>query len=109
MKRLYLIKYVNTDKKKEVSIVENDYQFNSFMNDGTIKVLDFIRLSLNGSSYQQRRDNLRCLAIEVQIFDCDSDINFSMMELSTIENYFRKYGKQYGLLKEFQENLKVIK
>ena len=104
MKRLYLIKYVNTDKKKEVAIVKNDYQFNSFMNDKKIKMLNFIRLSLNGSSYHQRRENLRGLAIEAQIFDYDSDIHFSMMEQLTIENYFRKYGKQYGLLKEFQEN-----
>lgn len=104
MRRIYLIKYVNEDKKKEVALVENDYQFNSFMNDGKIKVLDFIRLSLNGSSFQQRRENLRELAIETQIFDYDSDINFSMMELATIENYFRKYGKLYGLLKEFEEN-----
>ena len=80
------------------------YCFDVLMNDRKIKVLDFIRLSLNGSSYHERRDNLRELAIETQIFDYDSDINFSMMERMTIENYFRKYGKQYGLLKEFEEN-----
>jgi len=102
MKRLYLIKFVNTDKKIDVTIAENDFIFNELVNN--YKVLDYIKLSVNGYTYTDRREEARSLAIAAQAFDSDTDFQFSYFELMKISNCFEKIGKQYGLLKEFREN-----
>lgn len=44
----------------------------------------------------------RTQAIEFQ--QALSETNYSLNELLEIRDYFIKYGKKYGLLKEFREN-----
>lgn len=102
MKRLYLIKYVNTDKKIDVTIAEDDFLFNELINN--YNVLDYIKLAVNGYTYSDRREAARNLAIAAQAFDSDTDLQFSYLELMKISNCFEKIGKQYGLLKEFRDN-----
>lgn len=102
MKRLYLIKYVNTDKKIDVTIAENDFVFNELINN--YNVLDYIKLAVNGYTYLDRREAAKNLAIAAQAFDSDTDFHFDFVELLKISNCFEKIGKQYGLLKEFRDN-----
>lgn len=52
--------------------------------------------------YQRRKEETRQEAIEWQY--SFQDHNYSWNELCMIEAHFRKLGKRYGLLREFQEN-----
>lgn len=50
--------------------------------------------------YKTGKSILRNQAIKFQ----QSLTNYSLGELIEIHDYFMKYGKKYGLLKEFREN-----
>ena len=52
--------------------------------------------------YQFRKSALRDFAIEWQ--RAVGDISMSYDELAWYEEFFTKYGKRYGLLREFHEN-----
>ena len=54
------------------------------------------------NSYEYYKNKARLKAIEWQL-DFDSN-NYSYSELLEYQNYFKKIGKRYGLLKEFKEN-----
>ena len=52
--------------------------------------------------YEYYKNKARLKAIEWQLeFDRH---NYSYSELLEYQNYFKRIGKRYGLLKEFQEN-----
>lgn len=57
-----------------------------------------------GKTYNIKKSRLRQKAIDYQY--CMSGINngVSMNELLLITDYFSRYGKRYGLLKEFKQN-----
>lgn len=98
-----------------VGIFYTPYNFNTFMdtfesieelkNDTagrdilTAAVIDTERLQ--GNTYNDKKTALRDQAIEYSL--CG---NFTIYgsELCELENYFYKYGRRYGLLKEFKNN-----
>lgn len=51
--------------------------------------------------YRKMQEKIREEAIEWQN-SCEEDLSY--LELALIGDYFRKYGKRYGLLREFREN-----
>lgn len=54
------------------------------------------------NKYNIKKYEIRQEAIEWQLnFEQN---NYSYSELNTWQEYFEKYGKKYGLLKEFREN-----
>lgn len=53
-------------------------------------------------TYQNYKNALRDFAIEFQ--NSFSFINYSYAELAEWQNFFEKYGKKYGLIREFKEN-----
>ena len=56
---------------------------------------------IKGSSKQEKKEYLRAKAIE--FYNNYPDLLFlKWSEYHEIGNFFTKYGKQYGLLKEFQ-------
>ena len=58
-----------------------------------------------GNTYQERKESLRDLAIDFQYNnDGDTDIQLSMYEIAVVEDFFRRMGRKYGLLREFREN-----
>lgn len=62
-------------------------------------------LNLNvvkGKTYQEKKRHLENKAIEYS--NIMPLLDLSYYELAEIQNYFYKYGKKYGLLKEFREN-----
>ena len=52
--------------------------------------------------YQERKEAVRNIAIRwAQSF---ADFDISYFTLAEWENFFEKYGRKYGLLREFREN-----
>ncbi len=70
---------------------------------GENDLLYFIPLTVSGKSYQDRKNDLREKAIEYQNTWYDF-CGFSYGEIGDIQAFFEKYGRRYGLLKEFREN-----
>ena len=66
------------------------------------KNIKLLSLEIKGKTYQDKKQQLRDLAIEWQ--HNFSEYNWSYGELAEIQDYFYTKGKKYGLLKEFKEN-----
>lgn len=68
-------------------------------------MLDVLRLEVRGKRYEEKKDNLREVAIEFQMMDDgESDIQLSMSERAAIEDWFRMNAGRYGLVEEFSVN-----
>ena len=86
---------------------ENAYLFNSwecFKNATkcSITMTFILELdTLSGKTYKEKRECLRDKAIE---YSNNQVGGLSYLELSCINEYFERYGRRYGLLKEFKEN-----
>jgi len=52
--------------------------------------------------YAEKQEVLRSFAMEWQ--NASADIDYSYEELAEWNGFFEKYGKKYGLLREFREN-----
>ena len=61
-----------------------------------------IDLKVSGRNYQERKNDLQEKAIEYSHITGYLDITIS--DLLDIDDFFRRNGKRYGLLKEFAEN-----
>lgn len=69
------------------------------------KSLFYLPFQIDGSSYKERQESLRELAIEFQHNnDGDTDIQLSMSECGDVCDFFETMGRRYGLLREFREN-----
>lgn len=60
-------------------------------------------LKAHGKTYAEKKECVRNNAIEYS--NTCGLIDLSYIELADIQYYFRIYGKRYGLIKEFKENL----
>ena len=90
--------------------VRNDIQENqgAIVRVPTIEELDehiicFIPLIVSGKTYQERKADLKDKAIEWSN-SVGQYPRWSYGELATIQDFFEKFGRRYGLLKEFHEN-----
>ena len=52
--------------------------------------------------YQEMKEKIRAFAIEWQLVSSQKAL--SLEEITRAERYFEKFGRRYGLLKEFHEN-----
>ena len=66
-----------------------------------IEIVDVFELKVSGKSYEEQQICLEDLAIRYS--NCEKP-DLSYLELSTIEDWFYRKGKHYGLLTEFQIN-----
>ena len=66
-----------------------------------VDVTKIIPLVVHGKTYQDRKNYLRNLALDVM-----SNIvgGLSYMEQAEMDRFFEKAGRRYGLLSEFREN-----
>lgn len=70
-----------------------------------LEMLNVLLFKLCGHTYAERKENLRNLAIDFQAAQSEeSNLQLSYMEVARSEHFFRKNGRRYGLLREFQEN-----
>lgn len=64
-------------------------------------VTSVLYFCVSGETYAERRANLEALAIEYS----NSDLgDMSMSDEAAVEDFFRKNGKRFGLLRVFKEN-----
>ena len=75
-----------------------EYHAATFSPDRDISAV--IPLKVHGSTYAQRRESLRNLAIDVQSAD---NGGLSCGEYAILAAYFTRMGRYYGLLREFRE------
>lgn len=61
-----------------------------------------IRLSVAGSSYQEKKEAARLLAIDVMDPNTFPDLSYG--EYAELSDIFTDIGRRYGLLKEYREN-----
>lgn len=61
-----------------------------------------IEFKIKGSSYAERKEHLRNIAIAYS--NIAGELNLYWSELFNIQNFFEKNGKRYGLLNELKEN-----
>ncbi len=54
-------------------------------------------------TYQQRKEEVRQEANNFWTYQAPQQ-DYSWEEIADFQDYFRKLGKRYGLLKEFKEN-----
>ena len=64
--------------------------------------LVIIPFQIGGKTYRERQESLRNLAIDFQYADDGADICLSYSEMAEICDYFRRNGRRYGLLREFE-------
>ena len=64
-----------------------------------IKLLVF---KIKGKTYKEKKESLQELAIDWQLNF--SGLSWSYAEIATIQEYFYRNAKKYGLVKEFKEN-----
>lgn len=66
-----------------------------------VAVTDILRFCVVGDDYEERKDNLHELAVAYSNYDL-SDVG--LLDDQRMKDFFCKYGKRYGLLREFREN-----
>lgn len=67
------------------------------------EVIALFDLKAHGKTYAEKKTNVQDNAIEYS--NTCGLIEMSYMELAIIQDYFRRYGKRYGLMAEFTENV----
>lgn len=66
------------------------------------EIIDYIPLEVKGKTYAERKGDLIDKAIEWNY--ASGAANWSYGELATIQEFFERNGKRYGLIREFREN-----
>lgn len=96
--------YIATESKTLWKMINRYYLTqtgeNSFSVDG-----DMVLLTVSGkqlSNYERKQAILRDFAIQWQ-YDF-SEFAYSYSDLVMYGDFFREYGRKYGLIREFQEN-----
>lgn len=72
-------------------------------NIGADNIMYYIPLIISGNTYQDRKNDVRNKAIDYQSTYYEF-CNYSYGELSIINEFFERAGRQYGLLNEFHTN-----
>ena len=94
-------KNINERKRKE--IISNNYEFRKILNDSSVEVEGFITFEATGKNYSERQESIRTLAENFFIMcQLDAQYNFTREGLQLVGNFFKAYGKQYGLTRELQ-------
>lgn len=68
----------------------------------TCENINILNFTIKGKTYKEKQENLKNIAIDWQLNF--SALDWSYGELATIQDYFYRNAKRYGLLKEFKEN-----
>lgn len=88
-------------KEKQASLYFDwDLWFSDTFSPDT-EIITQILFKITGKTYQEKKENLRNLAIEYQTSDTSG---LSWGEIADIENFFTINAKRFGLIKEFTEN-----
>ena len=98
---LYVIAWnEKTDKTKACTFNSfSEYLEETFSPDlETICIID-TQKPPGGKTYNEKKETLQRQAIHAQFID-----NIAWLDIALLQDYFIRYGKRYGLLKEFRDN-----
>ena len=105
---LFTIMYDEFNTEQFIVTYDNykEYFNNTFCEPGSLVVEWIIDPDKppKGKTYKDKQSTLQNQAIAYQHAAGSSESILSYWELSIIQDYFTRYGKRYGLLKEFKEN-----
>ena len=79
---------------------DDDFK-DTVMDDDVTGVSDILRFKVTGDGYEERKGNLRELAIAWSHADKEC---VGVMDEAEVRRFFEKNGKRYGLMEEFREN-----
>ena len=100
------IGYYQTEGKENFNLYYNCIEgwdlFHSDTFSPETKNIKILQFKINGKNYQERKENLKDLAIDYQLNF--STLSWSYGEIATIQYYFYTNARRYGLIKEFKEN-----
>ena len=100
------IGYYQTEGKENFNLYYNCIEgwdlFHSDTFSPETKNIKILQFKINGKNYQERKENLKDLAIDYQLNF--STLSWSYGEIATIQDYFYTNARRYGLIKEFKEN-----
>lgn len=68
------------------------------------EVVLIIDLHAHGKTYQNRKEDVRQKALDFTDLFSVYGVSISYGELAIFYDFFEKYGKRYGLYREFKEN-----
>lgn len=100
MKNLYYVIY-NERTQETIATLGNNHTFYNDTWSPCDKVICSFYLSIRGKTYQEKKNHIQALAIE---WSNNQAPGLDWVDLSIIYNFFEKYGRRYGLVKEFKEN-----
>ena len=89
------------EEKKESNLYYSWDEWHKDTFNPTTEILTMILFKISGKTYEEKKENLRQLAIDFQLSDT---INLSYLKLANIYSFFEKNARRYGLLKEFRGN-----
>ena len=99
---IYATIYTTEDYFPQGILFENTADFCRACADKTVESVEHIlRFSVIGEDYEDRKYYLKQLGINFSNADMS---NIGPSEMAKVEEFFRKNGKRYGLLNEFEEN-----
>lgn len=101
MKQIFAVLKEQGSERSESWVFNNIREYHEATFSPDVEVLCARVLEVKGRTYDERKEYLRDLAIEIQHAD---DGGLSWMEVSMLEEFFRANGQRYGLLREFHEN-----
>lgn len=84
--------------------IYNNISYEALINEYSIQpedILYYIPLTITGSTYQERKNNLTETAKDWQYSNSEF-IDWSYGELAEIQDFFTRNAKRYGLIEEFQ-------
>lgn len=79
----------------------NDFFNKTFCPDSEILFIIDLEKSKKGKSYTDKKEHIRALA---KAYQNNFEFIDSLNAVIILQNYFEKWGKKYGLLREFKEN-----
>ncbi len=98
----FYVRYQDTDGAFKSCIYHSFSKYFADTFSPAIKVVAWLRLGVKGKTYQDRRENLRDIAVDWSYMQADAVL--SWREYAEITDFFEKNGRRYGLLREFREN-----
>lgn len=97
--------FIGVRVQEEETTAKLYYSFDKWFSDTFQPIYDdkyIIELKVSGKTYSERKNDLQEKAIEYShIVGC---LDITISDLLDIDDFFRRNGKRYGLLKEFAEN-----
>lgn len=98
---MFYAKWIDENKEVQTAVFTAWKNYHRATFNPFCEELSLIVFKPTGKTYADRKKSVREIAQEFQFEDCGG---LSYREYNCVGAWFEKYGKRYGLLREFHEN-----